>query len=306
MNTDDGGSFCGMFWSEKHNFIVVTFKGTTPSNFIEWLNNATFQCVDARTYLFGQVHKGFYNYLFPSDDEIVGKNYPCQKIFEAIDCKASSIYSKRGGKVNVWITGHSLGGALAALFYARLLRTRYDENKDKDEDKGKDWVLREAITFAAPAIGDHHFAAELAYLVREPRNVKKPLRRIVLKEDVVPKLPHRACDKRMKKYGYNYNVLMNYSQVGEKIIFKGGDKEPLSFEEFFTSTSDNNLQSYCDRYKKRHVIRKMIKRNIKNLRIITRLIRMIKSHSVNGYFKALAEYETVLVKRFKPENYSNV
>ncbi len=41
--------------------------------------------------------------------------------------------------------GHSLGEAFAALFYTRLLRTRYD--------KGKDWVLREAITFAAPAIG---------------------------------------------------------------------------------------------------------------------------------------------------------
>ena len=91
MNTDDCGSFCGMFLSKKYNFIAVAFKGTTPTNFIEWLNNLTFQCVDARTYLFGQVHKGFYHYLFPSEEENAGKNYPCQTIFDTIDCKALSM-----------------------------------------------------------------------------------------------------------------------------------------------------------------------------------------------------------------------
>ncbi|CAG8755468.1 17561_t:CDS:2, partial [Acaulospora morrowiae] len=68
LNTDDGGSFCGIFWSKEKNFIVVVFKGTTPSNIGEWMKNLMFQCVDARVHLLGQVHRGFYEYLFAESE----------------------------------------------------------------------------------------------------------------------------------------------------------------------------------------------------------------------------------------------
>ena len=47
-------------------------------------------------------------------------SYPTQRIIETIHQKANEIYQRNGGKrVNIWVTGHSLGAALAQVFYAR-------------------------------------------------------------------------------------------------------------------------------------------------------------------------------------------
>jgi putative lipase involved disintegration of autophagic bodies len=284
LNTDDGGSSCGMFWSDKENCIIIAFKGTSTTNFAEWLSNLTFQCVDARNYLFGQVHKGFYDYLFPIDEESAGKNYPCQKIIEAINCKATTLKNKNDKKVNLWITGHSLGGALATLFYARLLNINYSHES---------WELQGAVTFASPAVGDINFSTQLASLINDPRNLTKPLWRIVLNNDIVPKLPYRACNKRMKKYGYHYNVLMNYAQVGDKVTFYSGDRDPSSIKEFFSNASDtdnnigehvNRLKSYCKNYCK-----------VKKTDSIFRYFSY--RHSAKSYFRALIEYENKIGKK---------
>ncbi|CAB5125391.1 unnamed protein product [Rhizophagus irregularis] len=284
LNTDDGGSFCGMFWSIKENFIIISFKGTTPTNFAEWLGNLTFQCVDARNYLFGQVHRGFYNYLFPIDEESAGKNYPCQKIIETINCKAKSLKNINGKKVNLWITGHSLGGALATLFYARLLNINYTHDS---------WELQGAITFASPAVGDINFSTQLASLINDPRNLAKPLWRIVLNDDFVPKMPYRACNKRMRKYGYHYNVLMNYAQVGDKITFYGGDHDPTSIKDFFNHNEniiDNNITEHINRLKS------FCKNYCKEKKNISFSIFRHR-HGSNSYFRALIDYEKKISKK---------
>ncbi|CAG8651359.1 6308_t:CDS:2, partial [Paraglomus occultum] len=46
--------FCGAFYSEKHNFIVIAFKGTTPTDFAEWAVDATFMRTSGKTQLFGE------------------------------------------------------------------------------------------------------------------------------------------------------------------------------------------------------------------------------------------------------------
>ncbi|RIA91297.1 Alpha/Beta hydrolase protein [Glomus cerebriforme] len=300
LNTSDGGSFCGMFWSDIENFIVVSFKGTTPTNFAEWLGNLTFQCVDARSYLFGQVHRGFYNYLFPIDEERAGKNYPCQKIIDAINIKATTLKKKNGSKVNLWITGHSLGGALATLFYSRLLNINFSHES---------WELQGAFTFASPAVGDLHFSAQLSSLINDPRNLSKPLWRIVLNHDIIPKLPYRACNKGMRKYGYNYNILMNFAQVGDKITFYGGENNPSSIKEFFSYTSDTNyngkervnrLISYCKRYRQKKDEKwAILKRILRSILLPFYIPQMIKSHGTGGYFEALIYYEKKISKKDK-------
>jgi hypothetical protein len=297
LNTGNGCSFCGMFWSETENFIVVSFKGTTPTSFAEWLGNLTFQCVDARSYLFGQVHRGFYNYLFPIDEERAGKNYPCQKIIDAINHKATTLKNKNGHKVKLYITGHSLGGALATLFYSRLLNINYSHDA---------WDLQGAFTFASPAVGDLHFSAQLVSLTNDPRNISKPLWRIVLDDDIIPKLPYRACNKDMRKYGYHYNILMNFAQVGDKITFYGGENDPSSIKEFFSGTSDinnddddddgrlNYLKSYCKRYYKRREKRRNI---LKKILFPFYIYRISSSHGTGGYFKSFVEFEKKISKK---------
>jgi len=58
-------------------FIVAVFKGTTPTSTIilfkvtdldysEYIVDATFQKTDARAYLYGQAHQGFFESLFPT------------------------------------------------------------------------------------------------------------------------------------------------------------------------------------------------------------------------------------------------
>lgn len=56
-----------------------------------------------------------------------------------------------GKGVKIWVTGHSLGGALATMMTARLLRAI---------DEGRDFELAGSYTFGSPRVGDKAFAAQ--------------------------------------------------------------------------------------------------------------------------------------------------
>jgi hypothetical protein len=110
-----GGPFSGMFWSDKYNFIVVVFKGTTPNNFEDFVVDLMFQRTDARSFVFGEVHEGFYSSLFPQssyDMTRSSRSSPYISMVRAIRAKAADILETREDKnvkINVWVTGHSLG-----------------------------------------------------------------------------------------------------------------------------------------------------------------------------------------------------
>ncbi|KAG0276005.1 hypothetical protein BGZ95_008127 [Linnemannia exigua] len=120
-----GGPYAGLFYNEDS--IVLVFKGTSVLAFNEYLIDGTIQRVDAKEYLYGEVHKGFYESLFPDPlplDETkhadINRTNPFQTIMETIFATAKKLREKHGKPVNLWMTGHSLGGALAALTMARL------------------------------------------------------------------------------------------------------------------------------------------------------------------------------------------
>ncbi|KAF9151160.1 hypothetical protein BG015_007011 [Linnemannia schmuckeri] len=120
-----GGPYAGLFYNEES--IVLVFKGTSVLAFNEYLIDGTIQRVDAKEYLYGEVHKGFYESLFPDPlplDETkhagVNRTNPFQTIMETIFATAKKLREKHGKPINLWMTGHSLGGALAALTMARL------------------------------------------------------------------------------------------------------------------------------------------------------------------------------------------
>lgn len=80
-----GSALCGLFWDPRDTFIIVAFKGTTPTDFSEWSADFTFQLRDAGLWLRGfgkglskgvsylmsannsffSVHDGFMNKVFP-------------------------------------------------------------------------------------------------------------------------------------------------------------------------------------------------------------------------------------------------
>ncbi|KAF9923983.1 hypothetical protein FBU30_005969 [Linnemannia zychae] len=120
-----GGPYAGLFYNEDS--IVLVFKGTSVLAFNEYIIDGHIQRVNANEYLYGEVHKGFYESLFPDPlplDETkharVNRTSPFNTIMETIFATAMKLREKSNKPVNLWMTGHSLGGALAALTMARL------------------------------------------------------------------------------------------------------------------------------------------------------------------------------------------
>jgi hypothetical protein len=60
-------AFCGCFWDPKSNYIILAFKGTSPTEFVEWAGDFSYEPVDAGDYIrgFGRVHGGFMERVFP-------------------------------------------------------------------------------------------------------------------------------------------------------------------------------------------------------------------------------------------------
>jgi triacylglycerol lipase len=152
--TFDAQPMCGDrkpfgFITTKDNNIYIVFRGTSTSG--EWYSD-----IDARQVNFkstwGKVHLGFNN-IFDS----------CSSAVTSYINQYSDIKNR-----NVYITGHSLGGAVATLCAAHLLYEIFEAPT--------------VYTFASPRVGDSDF--------RTSFNERVPLHfRIFNTEDTVPIIP---------------------------------------------------------------------------------------------------------------------
>ncbi|GBC06287.1 hypothetical protein RclHR1_06740003 [Rhizophagus clarus] len=251
-----GGPYAGMFWSDEGNFIVIALKGTTPTSFNDWLTNATFQRMDARSYLFGEVHEGFYIQLFPADEyesARVDRRCPASRIIDAVRIKSESIRTSNMEKnnttpedtplVNVYVTGHSLGGALATLLFSRLLKS--------SQSLGTHCLLRDGTAFASPSIGDSDFSAEfssinnkhsdslseISSINNKPFDEYKTLWRIVCDNDIVPRVPIGHHHPKLQRYAKKVHI-MNYFHVGNEVRFYQDGSTPSSMNNIFTDDKE--------------------------------------------------------------------
>lgn len=131
--------------------IIVAFRGTEPSQMKDLMTDLNLQFVPGPM---GQVHRGFLTAL-----EAIG-----DKLMDAVT-------ARQDGKRLVWFTGHSLGGALAQLAVARMLRCRR--------------VVQGLYTFGAPRCGNAVFSEQF------DRQARHYTFRIVNEQDVVPKVAPR-------------------------------------------------------------------------------------------------------------------
>lgn len=142
--------------NDTHTLIV--FRGST--SIPDWLTN--FQSVIDPGPLDGKnskVHKGFQDALFPT--------------LLTIGWHLSNIKSSTA-KDNVWVTGHSLGGALAVLLTAMMV----------DVDITSNMIIPKGLyTFGAPRVGNQ------AFQVAFDQKFSHTSFRIVNEGDVVPHLP---------------------------------------------------------------------------------------------------------------------
>jgi pimeloyl-ACP methyl ester carboxylesterase len=134
---DEGGT--GGVFAVANDFAILAFRGTDPRKFEDWKTD--FDARPKATVGRGRVHRGFK---------------------DAHDRAADRIGELLAGRtVPVWVTGHSLGGAVATLAAAR-----HDG-------------IHALVTFGAPRVGDRAF--------RDTCPV--PAWRVVHRSDVVARVP---------------------------------------------------------------------------------------------------------------------
>jgi hypothetical protein len=135
---------------------IVAFRGTEPVNLVSWLTDADVIVRDLPATWFGKgvVHRGFLANLEPiwEDIQIALREMP----------RLEAIY----------VTGHSLGGAMAVLAAARLHASVHYRDR-----------LEGIYTYGQPAVGDGTFAGWAG----EAFGAK--LYRHVYHHDIVPHLP---------------------------------------------------------------------------------------------------------------------
>ncbi|KAK4057505.1 hypothetical protein OIO90_001574 [Microbotryomycetes sp. JL221] len=204
-----GGSFCSVFYSppdSKDKFIAVVFKGTSPFSFAEWLVDMTLSRVDCTSYLGGGTcHQGFYSRLFSTNQ---GGTDSYGTIIRSLKHIAAEM--KKGGasdfKVPLWVCGHSLGSAMASLFYNRLMH--------EPQDLGNNIVLRDAYVYGTPRLGDDLFAAKFDQTCLSPRDRPNIMWRVVNNADIVCRVPPGFSDKDSNKSTMGSSSLVNFAHLG--------------------------------------------------------------------------------------------
>lgn len=140
------------------NSLVVCFRGTESRQVEDWVTDLDFDLVPGP--LGGKVHEGFYDAL------------SC--VWQMLDSEVRAQLEE--GEKRLWITGHSLGAALATLAASRWLEAGIP--------------VAGLYTFGQPRTGDAEFARRFDFAFR-PHAF-----RIVNNLDIVTRTPPRSLGYR--------------------------------------------------------------------------------------------------------------
>jgi len=245
------GSITGKDW--KSNFKILMKDMRTPKlikhKFEKPLNESV------------TVHKGFYDYLFDNNN-IETQVY--EKIRNDIKPLMEDGYS-------LYVTGHSLGGALATIVAFKIAGSK------------KEWIPRPvtAITFASPINGADDYRT--AFEQCEKDGLLRHLR-VVLPEDVVPAIPPFVVGKTLKHVGINlrlarkkivthHSTLSNTVSAIKNSIFKPVFRathwhDPVTYHNRLTEAADDLKQMKLnDLYQDTSVVSKDFAQSFTKLRV---------------------------------------
>ncbi|MEL6440249.1 MAG: lipase family protein [Cyanobacteria bacterium J06621_8] len=171
--------------------IIIAFRGT--SEIKDWLTDAaTIQKSFSAVLNIGKVHSGFFRSLNSVWSIIV-------EHLEELQTQDQPI----------WITGHSLGGALAALAYATL---RLQEPK---------YELAGAYTFGQPRIGNSTMCEAF------DADAKHRFFRVVNNNDIVPRVPSKLIRKGLSIATFAARAIHDvdsYEDMGTQLYFDANGK----------------------------------------------------------------------------------
>lgn len=133
----------------NNEIIILAFRGTEQANIRDWKTNLTTRKVASRV---GKVHEGF--------------SMALNRIWKKVE---ATVVDMRKNKQTLWVTGHSLGGALATLAV-----DRFTDNSME---------VSGLYTFGQPRVGDKEFAQNF-----DAKFGAKAFR-FVNNEDIVARVP---------------------------------------------------------------------------------------------------------------------
>ncbi len=171
--------------------IIIAFRGT--SEIKDWLTDAaSIQKSWSSILNIGKVHSGFFDSL--------------NSVWSLLMEHLQELHTK---DQRIWITGHSLGGALAALTYATL---RLQEPK---------YELAGAYTFGQPRIGDQVMCQAF------DADSKHHFFRVVNNNDIVPRVPSKVVRQVLSLAlfaGKKIHDLHTYEHMGTLLYFDANGK----------------------------------------------------------------------------------
>jgi pimeloyl-ACP methyl ester carboxylesterase len=192
--------------AENASVVVVAFRGTEPFNMQDWSTDVNLSWLGMGA--MGHVHTGFLkalglqeedgadaNRAFPKDAPNgaapIGKTIAYYKLREVIREQLNKHPESR-----LVVTGHSLGGALAAIFPALLALHKETDILAR---------LGTVQTYGQPRVGDDTFVK----FVRSEVEKAAPFYRIVYRYDVVPRVP------------FDIPLLAEYAHGGTCVYYDG-------------------------------------------------------------------------------------
>ena len=158
------------FLCEKDGYAYIAWRGT--DNLKEWIQDIKFEQVVTNFLPEAKVEKGFHELYTTGHTSIVSPQSHCFNILDQLS-------SYKG----IYITGHSLGAALAVL-NAVDIATKLD-------------ISPVVYTYAGPRVGDEVFASHCTKHVPH-------CWRIVNSNDEVPKVPPEKCPPILHHYDYSH------------------------------------------------------------------------------------------------------
>ncbi|TPX35904.1 hypothetical protein SmJEL517_g01841 [Synchytrium microbalum] len=210
---------CHIFYSSQYKFATVCFKGTSPFDLSEVLTDLMMMKVRPDGGVIpGQVHEGFYN-TFQWDsptrkDEAWARKHQCE-VDAIFNLLRSTVITRLGSGASIWVTGHSLGGALATVFLSHMTYLAQSPLTNSAR-------LRAAYVFGSPRVGDSTFANITNASVAAS---KATCFRIVNANDLVPTLPLSSNIPfstykyaQAVSHGKSPNMVTDFEHVGTPVL----------------------------------------------------------------------------------------
>jgi Lipase (class 3) len=217
--------------SSDGSVVILSYRGTEPSDVIDWLaiTDVSSDRVQLRLGVNDKpvdVHAGFYRNVRATRYKILqalqyaDSNDPAESILNIADSHSAGDGTSKPTEAStglspaeaLYITGHSLGGAMAVLMTVMMLR---DSEFKPLADK-----IKAVYTFGQPMIGSSDFTTKAAGMDRLPS-----LFRYVYRGDLVPQLPPKESG--------------NFQHFGREFRYEPAENPP--WKESSRSTAQTDL-----------------------------------------------------------------